>query len=89
LAVLYQCPVDAFLSGVDDGYNDIIESAIPVDAKRHYAAKGDSVMARLQAALVAERVASEAAPTPIARPDAAKRWTGKSARVRVRRKPGK
>ena len=88
LAVLYQCPVDRFLSGVDPRYDAIIESPIALDVRRHYEAKMEAFVAGAADFLQRAR-AGAIAPSPTGGAGMTPSETGKSSRVRARRKRGK
>lgn len=85
LAATYHCPIDDFLGGMDERYDEVIESRLPINSERFYAAKVDTFIARTTAAMKLALEPGAPSPTP-ARPAAARvAAAGKSKSTRARR----
>ena len=89
LAVLYRCPLESFLSGVDERFDEIIESGFPLDARRHYDAKVTAATYRIATALEAAIGSPGHERAPTTRADASTTGRGKSSSTRARRVRGK
>lgn len=89
LSVLYRCPIDSFLSGMDERYDNIIESEISIDVRRHYKAQQELFIQETTRALELAVAGRGLGPMPTTTAASAPTTNGKSAQVRVRRKPGK
>jgi len=85
LAITYGCPVDDLLGGVDEDYDAIIERRIPVDVQRHYQAKADTFMARMNAAMQLALTPGTPSPSAAAPADASRTNAGRSDTTRTRR----
>lgn len=87
LAIGYQCLIDQLLSGVDERYDNIIESRVPLDAQQHYRARMESFIRRTTAAIeLLKPDVPVHAPTPTASGDTRGRASGRSTGARVRKK---
>jgi transcriptional regulator with XRE-family HTH domain len=89
LAVAYSCPIDAFLGGVMNAYDAIIEAPLPLDARRHYEAKVDAAMGKLAEVLRQTRSEAETPLVPTTVTEQPETARGKSVAPRARRKRGK
>lgn len=89
LAITYSCQVDEFLGGVIEGYDEIIESRLPLDAQRYIKSKVDTFIRRTAAAMQLALEPGAPAPTSVKRVVERPAAHGKSKAIRSRRGPGK
>lgn len=83
LAVTYNCPVDDLLGGVDEAYDAIIESRIPIDVRRHYRAHINNYISRTTAAMQLALEPGAPSQRPRGRASAAPRARDKSSPVAI------